>query len=157
MSNSPLSCAFRGRPQLMDSRFQSQQSRDFPWPSIIYVIQLAFTFQQFFAVLVDFARNTIAFRPSSGNISRRATGDCYGRRQEGPKPDRQTRWQPGAHAPLDACNEPGEAGRRTRPYLPAGTEIRERHEPHRGEPAAANLPHFAGTGGVLLRGRTEPA
>ena len=31
------------------------------------------------------------------------------------------------------------------------------HEPHRGEPVAANLPHPAGSGGVLLRGRAQLA
>src|SRR6266508_1787449 len=58
-------------------------------------------------------------------------------------------------APLDAFNEPGKAGCRTRPHLPAGSEIRERHQPHRGEPIAANLPYPSGANSVLLRGRAE--
>src|SRR5262245_29304913 len=44
---------------------------------------------------------------------------------------------------------------RTRPHLPAGAEIRERRQPHRGEPVAANVPYLAGASRVLLRGRAE--
>src|SRR5262249_4641916 len=55
----------------------------------------------------------------------------------------------------NACNEPGKAGCRTRPHIPAGAEIRERRQPHRGEPLAANVPYPAGASSVLLRGRAE--
>src|SRR5215510_163637 len=75
--------------------------------------------------------------------------------EEGPGPHRPARRQPRADAPPNACNEPGKAGCRTRPHLPAGAEIRERRQPHRGEPVAANLPYPAGASGVLLRGRAE--
>src|SRR5262249_21217032 len=57
--------------------------------------------------------------------------------------------------PPNACNEPGKAGCRTRPHLPAGAEIRERCQPHRGEPVAANVPYPSGASRVLLRGRAE--
>src|SRR5262245_56502412 len=46
-------------------------------------------------------------------------------------------------------------GCRTRPHLPAGAEIRERRQPHRGEPVAATLPYPSGASSVLLRGRAE--
>src|SRR5262249_11605072 len=72
-----------------------------------------------------------------------------------PEPHRPVCRQPGAYAPQDAWNEPGKAGWRTRPHLPAGAEIRERRHPHRGEPVAANVPYPAGAGRVLLRGRAE--
>src|SRR5262249_23232948 len=75
--------------------------------------------------------------------------------KDGPEPHRPACRQACADAPQDACNEPGGAGCRTRPQLPAGTEIREGHEPHRGEPVAANVPYLAGAGRVLLRGRAE--
>src|SRR5262249_44635434 len=42
-----------------------------------------------------------------------------------------------------------------RPHLPAGAEIRERHQPHRGQPVAAHLPYPSGASSVLLRGRAE--
>src|SRR5262249_44409254 len=50
---------------------------------------------------------------------------------------------------------PGEARCRTRPQLPAGTEIREGRQPHRGRPIAATLPYPAGATRVLLRGRAK--
>src|SRR5262249_56808047 len=61
----------------------------------------------------------------------------------------------GAHAPHYACNEPGKVGCCTRPRLPAGAEIRERHEPHRGQPVAANLANPSGASSVFLRGLAE--
>src|SRR6516225_3164490 len=73
--------------------------------------------------------------------------------KEGPEPNRPARRQPGADAPQDACNEPDKTGRCARPHLPAGAEIRERHQPYRGQPVAANLPHSSGASNVLLRGR----
>src|SRR5262249_15343196 len=73
-------------------------------------------------------------------------------RKKAPSPIDQP---PGADAPPNACNEPGEAGCRTRPYLPAGAEIRERRQPHRGQQVAANVPYPAGASRVLLRGRAE--
>src|SRR6516164_9527504 len=75
--------------------------------------------------------------------------------KEGPEPHRPARRRPRAHAPHYACNEPGKAGCRTRPHLPAGAEIRERRQPHRGQPVAANVPYPAGASIVLLRGRAE--
>ena len=42
-----------------------------------------------------------------------------------------------------------------RPDVPAGAEIRKGHQPDRRQPAAADLAHPAGAGGVLLRGRAE--
>src|SRR6516164_5880196 len=75
--------------------------------------------------------------------------------KEGPEPHRPARRQPVADAPPNACNEPGKAGCRTRPHLPAGAEIRERCQPHRGEPVAANVPYPSGASSVLLRGRAE--
>src|SRR6516164_7333608 len=48
--------------------------------------------------------------------------------KEGPETHRQARRQPGADAPHYACNEPGKAGCRTRPHLPAAAEIRERRQ-----------------------------
>src|SRR5215813_5207981 len=75
--------------------------------------------------------------------------------KEGPGPHRPACRQPGADAPHYACNEPRKAGCRTRPHLPAGAEIRERHQPHRGQPVAANLPYPAGPGSFLLRGRAK--
>ena len=44
----------------------------------------------------------------------------YNRCEEGPEPHGQARRRAGAHAPHYACNEPGKAGCRTRPHLPAG-------------------------------------
>src|SRR6516162_8706233 len=75
--------------------------------------------------------------------------------KEGSEPHRQACRQPGAHAPHYACDEPGKAGCRTWPHLPAGAEIRERHQPHRGQPVAANLPHPSGANSVFLRGPAE--
>src|SRR6516165_1127246 len=75
--------------------------------------------------------------------------------KDGPEPHRSACRQASADAPQDACNEPAKAGCRTRPHLPAGAEIRERRQPHRGEPVAANVPYPAGAGRVLLRGRAE--
>src|SRR5262245_1416433 len=72
--------------------------------------------------------------------------------KEGPEPHRHSRWPPRAHAPQDACNEPGKAGCRTRPHLPAGAKIREWQKPHRGQPVAANLPYSSGASSVVLRG-----
>src|SRR5512132_3359990 len=80
---------------------------------------------------------------------------CDNCREEGPEPHRPARRQAGADAPHDAFNEPGKAGCRTRPHLPAGAEIRERHQPHRGQPIAANVPYPSGANSVLLRGRAE--
>src|SRR5262249_22258682 len=64
--------------------------------------------------------------------------------KKAPEPHRQARRPPRAHAAQDACNEPGEAGCRTRPHLPAGAEIRERHQPHGGQPVAANVRYPSG-------------
>src|SRR5262249_48530298 len=75
--------------------------------------------------------------------------------KDGPEPHRPVCRQPGAYALQDACNEQGKAGWRTRAYLPAGAEIRERRQPHRGEPIAANVPYPTGVDRVLLRGRAE--
>src|SRR5215831_7793120 len=75
--------------------------------------------------------------------------------KEGPESHRPARRQPGADAPPNACNEPGKAGCRTRPHIPAGAEIRERRQPHRGESLAANVPYPAGASSVFLRGRAE--
>src|SRR6516165_11596724 len=75
--------------------------------------------------------------------------------KEGPEPHRPARRQPDADAPHYARNEPGKAGCRTRSQLPASAEIRERRQPHRGEPVAANLPYPSGASSVLLRGRAE--
>src|SRR5215510_8230662 len=75
--------------------------------------------------------------------------------KDGPEPHRPACRQAGVDAPQGACNEPAKAGCRTRPHLPAGAEIRERHHPHRGEPVAANLPYPSGASRVLLRGRAE--
>jgi hypothetical protein len=47
---------------------------------------VALSFQQFFAVLVDFARNTIAFRPPSGNSSRRAAEIVMAAAKKAPNP-----------------------------------------------------------------------
>src|SRR5262249_22953814 len=74
----------------------------------------------------------------------------YHWQEGGPEPYRPARRQPRAHAPPNACNEPGEARCRTRPQLPAGTEIREGRQPHRGRPIAATLPYPAGATRVLL-------
>src|SRR5262252_7825376 len=79
----------------------------------------------------------------------------YHWQEGGPEPYRPARRQPRAHAPPNACNEPGEARCRTRPQLPAGTEIREGRQPHRGQPIAATLPYPAGATRVLLRGRAQ--
>src|SRR5262249_44839818 len=75
--------------------------------------------------------------------------------KDGPEPHRPVCRQPGAYAPQDAWNEPGKAGWSTRPHLPAGAEIREGRQPHRGEPVATNLPCPSGASRVLLRGRAE--
>src|SRR6516162_6746488 len=75
--------------------------------------------------------------------------------KEDPEPHRPARRRSGAHAPHYACNEPGKAGCRTQPHLPAGAEIRERYQPHRGRPVAATLPCPSGASRVLLRGRAE--
>src|SRR5215467_7808678 len=75
--------------------------------------------------------------------------------EEGPEPHRPARRQPGADAPHYACNEPGATGRCARHHLPASAEKRERRQPHRGEPVAANLSNPSGAGGVFFRGRAE--
>src|SRR5262245_32045466 len=59
--------------------------------------------------------------------------------------------QPSAHAPENACNEPGETGQGARPDLPANTEIRKGREPDRRKPVAANFSNLAGPGRVFLR------
>src|SRR5262245_18131181 len=75
--------------------------------------------------------------------------------KEGPGAHRPARRQSGADAAPNASYEPGKPGCRPWPHLPAGAEIRERRQPHRGQPVAANLPNPAGASRVLLRGRSE--
>src|SRR5215813_3401255 len=71
------------------------------------------------------------------------------------RPHRPARRRAAAHAPQDAGNEPGATGRCARHHLPASAEKRDRHQSHRSGPVAANLPHPAGAGSFLLRGRTK--
>src|SRR6266511_6435542 len=68
------------------------------------------------------------------------------------EPYRHACGQPGAHAPDDAQDEPGEAGGRPWPDVPTCAEIRERHQSGRREPTPAHLSHPASPGLVLLRG-----
>src|SRR5215469_2722617 len=75
--------------------------------------------------------------------------------KEGPEPHRPARRRAGAHAPQDAGNEPGATGRCAWHQLPASAEKRDRHQSHCSGPVAANLPHPAGAGSFLLRGRTK--
>src|SRR3954452_14651594 len=77
--------------------------------------------------------------------------------QEGTKPDRQARREPGSHATHDAGHEPGEARRCAQPDVSAGTEIRKGFEPHWRKPPATNFVDSAGPDLVLLRGRTAPS
>src|SRR5215472_4785054 len=75
--------------------------------------------------------------------------------KEGSEPHRPAHRGPGADAPQDAGNEPGATGRGARHHLPASAEKRERHQPHRGQPVAANLPYPSGASSVLFRGRAK--
>src|SRR6516162_4308097 len=75
--------------------------------------------------------------------------------KEGPEPHRPACRQPGADAPPDAGNEPGATGRCAGHHLPASAEMRERRQPHRGQPVAANLTYPSGASSVLLRGRAK--
>src|SRR6516225_2549289 len=75
--------------------------------------------------------------------------------KEGPEPHRPPRRQPGADAPHYAGNEPGATGRGARHHLPASAEMRERRQPHRGQPIAANLTYPSGASSFFLRGRAE--
>src|ERR1700693_2061633 len=58
----------------------------------------------------------------SGSTRRASPGDENG--EEVSQPDRQARWQSGAHAPDDGFHEPGEARRTARHHLLAGAEKR---------------------------------
>src|SRR5262249_56597481 len=75
--------------------------------------------------------------------------------KERPTPNRRAHRTPGADAPQEACNEPDATGQRTRHHLPASAENLDRHQSHRSEPVAANVPHPAGAGSFLLQGRAK--
>src|SRR5580693_264096 len=88
-------------------------------------------------------------------INRGDRGAYYYDCQKDAEPDRQTCWQPRAHAPDDVVDEPGEARRRSRPDVSTSPEIRERHQSDRRQPAAAHFEHPSGARRILLRGRAE--
>ena len=60
--------------------------------------------------------------------------------------------QPRAVAAHAAGHEPGEARRESRSDLPAGSEVREGHQPHRRQPAVRSVAGAGRPGAVLLRG-----
>src|SRR5262249_22591145 len=148
--SSMISCNKLLIPQLFANTLQLKLSVDCLFQSnVSHRSEVALLLRCFFCIRVGDYWNRIAFWRCSRNITRTGSsiGDCYGCRQEGSQSDRQARRQPRADAPNDAGDESGEARRRVGPHLPAGAEIREGHQPDRGEPAAADLPHPAGAGG----------
>src|SRR5215471_11177767 len=94
-----------------------------------------------------FLLNSFGERSNGGSLTIAA--------KEGPEPHRPARRGPGADAPQDAGDEPGATGRGARHQLPASAEMRERRQPHRGQPIAANLTCPSGATSVFLRGRAE--
>src|SRR5579872_59639 len=70
--------------------------------------------------------------------------------KEGSEPHGQICRIARSHAQAHAGDEPGKARRKTRPYLSASSEIRERDKPYWRQPAPAHRANPQGAGGILL-------
>src|ERR1700693_1261268 len=77
-------------------------------------------------------------------VNRGGIGVDYHVGQKGAEPNRQTCRQPRAHAPDDAQHEPREARGCPGSHVPTSTEVRERHQPHRRQPPAADFANPSG-------------
>src|ERR1700733_2477932 len=92
----------------------------------------------------------LIFNPVRPSEKVGATGADGSLSQEGTQSNRQACRRPRPDAADDAEHVAGETRRRARSYISAGAKIREGHQSHRRQPAAADFPHSPGPRCIFL-------